>query len=205
MIAALDAAHVTRWSDIAFGTTQFPFPEHAAVARRMNASIALTAAAAIWATCIPSAAQARIVEEETAAIADKLGGFQTVASPDKKSGIFQALLSYSRLKDGWDGSAEDRAPTMDAIYQASLYLDSLPTFLPTPETSVASDGEVILFWKSDQFFLDVGFRGDNSIVYYGKSGDNKIKGELNISEIFSSGDAIASFLLSFDDSAEMLV
>jgi hypothetical protein len=176
--------------------SNLPFREELEVSRSINRSIALTAAAAIWFIGIPPAAASTLIVSDAARANVPVEGLSTPVAQDQKSLLIETLLDYARLGPAWDGSEDDLIPTKEAVFQASTYIEKLPHFLPLPEASVASDGEIILFWKDADFYLDVGFRGNADIVYFGQSAETKAKGIQDFNNIFSSSDKLASFLIS---------
>lgn len=112
-----------------------------------------------------------------------------------RSEIVAEILSYLLLEKGWDGGDNDLAPSPEAASQAIAFVEQLPSFASTPEPSVASDGEVILFWKSDHLYLDVGFRGKSEFSYFGTASGKKIKGVARFDQMFTSSDELATFLI----------
>jgi hypothetical protein len=183
--------------------SNLPFREELEVSRSINRSIALTAAAAIWFIGVPAAAayQAVSIDETKADVSLKDSAIPALR--DQRSLLIDALLGYARLGPAWDGSYDDEIPSKEAVFQASTYIEKLPHFLPLPEVSVASDGEIILFWKDEDFYLDVGFRGKENIVYFGQTAGMKVKGMQGFDDIFSSSDKLASFLISANDSTQV--
>ena len=172
------------------------FQEELEISRAINRSIALTAAAAIWVTGIPSAAANQPTPEPEVRASIITKGTKIPEAQDQRSVLVNTLLGYAHLEIAWDGSLEDKIPSFESVFQASEYLEKIPQFVPLPEVSVASDGEIILFWKRGDFYLDVGFRGNEDVVYFGQSGQNKVKGIVSFADIFSSSDKLASFLIS---------
>lgn len=173
-----------------------PFKEELEESRSINRSIALTAAAAIWFVGIPPAAACQLGSTDMQKADVSAKEVAIPAAQDQRSLLIETLLGYSRLGHAWDGSEDDLTPSRESVFQASTYVEKLPHFLPLPEASVAADGEIILFWKDDDFYLDVGFRGNNNIVYFGQAAETKVKGVQDFHEVFSSSDKLASFLIS---------
>lgn len=173
-----------------------PFSEELEQARSINRSIALTAAAAIWFIGIPPAAACQLASTDVQKADISTNDVTIPAAQDQRSLLIETLLGYSRLGPAWDGSADDLTPSRESVFQASTYIEKLPHFLPLPEASVAADGEIILFWKDDDFYLDVGFRGNDNIVYFGRAAETKVKGVQDFHGVFSSSDKLASFLIS---------
>ena len=197
-LPSMNSIHFSPWaSDLP------PFRRELEQSRSINRSIALSAAAAIWIIGIPPAAHSQPLLNNEAK-ADVSSNDTTIsAGRDQKSLLVDTLLEYARLDNAWDGSYDDEIPSREAVFQASTYIEKLPHFLPLPEASVASDGEIILFWKDQDFYLDIGFRGRENIVYFGQAGDQKIKGNQAFTDIFSSSDKLATFLISANVSTQV--
>jgi hypothetical protein len=176
--------------------SSFPLQEELELSRSINRSIALTAAAAIWFIGIPPAAACQLKPSNETKADVSAKDFAIPAVQDQRSSLIDALLSYANLEHQWDGSLDDEIPSREAVFQAYTYIEKLPQFLPLPEASVASDGEIILYWKEKDFYLDIGFRGKESIVYFGQAETGKVKGVQEFHDIFSSSDNLASFLIS---------
>ncbi len=174
------------------------FRDELEISRTINRSIALTAVAAIWVTGISAAAANQPTPEPEVRASIVKKGAKSPEAIDQRSVLVSTLLSYAHLGIAWDGSLGDKIPSIESVFQASEYLEKIPQFVPLPEVSVASDGEIILFWKRKDFYLDVGFRGHGDIVYFGQNGQNKVKGSVGFADIFSSSDELASFLISAD-------
>ena len=78
----------------------------------------------------------------------------------------QALGTYSH---GWDG-AEGKAPTHAAITDAERFTRILMRDdVYAPHISLATDGEINFLWMLPHLRLDLGFYGDGTYSYYGKT------------------------------------
>lgn len=183
--------------------TQFQQELHAS--RSMNQSIALTAAAAIWAFGFPAAAEATKQTQPQLQPAPAIISKDAFAQPrfDARSNLFATLREYASLDDGWDSSIDDLAPSAEALFQAYTYVEKLPNFLPSPDVSVSSDGEVIVFWREANFYADVSFRGNGQFSFFAKSSDKKLKGSQDFASVFSSSDALATLLIETFETHEM--
>ncbi len=179
--------------------------EELTTSRSINRSITLTAVAAIWVTGIPAAAanQAQVHADTNAAVVSK----DIAAHPqlDARSNLLGTLREYAFLEDGWDGHPSDKAPSTEAVYQASNYIEKLPQFLPCPDVSVASDGEVIVFWRAHDLYVDVSFRGREHFTFFAKQAARKLKGSQIFGAAFSSSDELATLLLEAFERDEMHV
>lgn len=118
-----------------------------------------------------------------------------VVEDEERSLVVGEILDYPRLQPGWDGSPEDLPPSSIAADQAATFVELLPPFVPVPEPSVAADGEIILFWKDERIYVDVGFRGTDVYSYFAQTPERKIKGTSRVDEMFASSDDLATFLI----------
>lgn len=94
----------------------------------------------------------------------------TTVAAARYNNLYREMTSYRGLRAGWDGP-DSVAPSQAAIDEALDFLALLPDEVKLPETSVSGDGEVGFFWSEANAYIDVGFRGNGRLVYYGKAGD----------------------------------
>ena len=94
---------------------------------------------------------------------------------DLISNLASHLVTYRGLEDGWDG-AGSVAPPENAIQEALRFIDLLPNKVMAFEAMAAADGEVGLCCVQENFYADIGFRGDGTIAYFVRSGDGAVKG-----------------------------
>lgn len=83
----------------------------------------------------------------------------------RTAALHNEMVSYRALQAGWDGVGSV-APSRGVIDSALAFLALLPDTVSLPETSVAADGEVGFFWKSQGVYIDVGFPAPGRISYY---------------------------------------
>jgi hypothetical protein len=89
----------------------------------------------------------------------------------------QLIDAYTEAAhDGWDGyGARSVEPT--AIFNASMFIDSLPSNIPMPDVSIDPDGEISFDWSYGprrQFSISLGAR--NVMSYAGLFGSDKVAG-----------------------------
>ncbi len=99
-------------------------------------------------------------------------------SEDPKSSLIRKVESFALLESGW-ASTNSVPPNSAAMSQAYQFIDLLPVGTTLPHISVAEDGEINFFWRSDSTYIDVGFYGDNSIHYYARADENDIDKEMS--------------------------
>ena len=89
------------------------------------------------------------------------------AMPSPKDMLDAELLAYRDLPPGWDGY-EGVPASIDAISDAFDFLDKMPEDIPLPYPQIATDGEVGLYWRTDEVYVEVGFYGDGEFSYYAR-------------------------------------
>jgi len=79
------------------------------------------------------------------------------------------IRDLSNYSDGWDGY-KGKSPSKTAISDAEKF-SRLLSFdqVHAPHISLASDGEINFLWMLQDFRLDLGFYGDGTYSYYGKT------------------------------------
>lgn len=78
--------------------------------------------------------------------------------------LVREVASYSDLEPEWDGYAAEPA-NADSITEARLFISSLPTGYPVPRSTLASDGEISLYWDRNGKYLEASFPGDGTYHY----------------------------------------
>ena len=84
---------------------------------------------------------------------------------DQKSELINMVFSFRNLGKNW-GETGSVPPTENAIRDAILFIDLLPANVTKPQVSIAADGEINFFWRSNGVYIDIGFFGDDMIDYY---------------------------------------
>ena len=87
--------------------------------------------------------------------------------PSAEDKLHGRLLSYLELTDDWDGYGA-APPSIDAVLGAVDFLVMRPRDVPLPFPQVASDGEVGLYWHTEEVHAEVGFYGDGELSYYAR-------------------------------------
>lgn len=95
------------------------------------------------------------------------------------------LNSYLNLEENWDGY-QGIAPMQDHIDNSIAYLRFIKSEdLPAPKSMLSGDGEVSLYWDSNDTHIEISFE-DNMLVSYLVSSADIVIGEDDI-EIHSEG------------------
>lgn len=89
----------------------------------------------------------------------------------KLIGRIRELGTYA---NGWDG-AEGQAPSGSAVNDAERFARSFlqDETIEKPIVSLAADGEIAFLWTLSDLRLDLGFYGDGTYSYYGRSSSGK--------------------------------
>ena len=94
--------------------------------------------------------------------------------------IYTELYSYRELKNNWDGYGGVR-PADGIIITTKNFIDILKSYnIINPKIMVSGAGEIGLFWKNKNSYIEVDFDGNEYFTYFYKI-DNKIYGEDDIS------------------------
>lgn len=77
------------------------------------------------------------------------------------------LQSYLDLPHGWDGCEGVPAP-FDAVADTLAFFEMRPQDIPLPYPQIGSDGEVSLYWRTQEVFAEVSFFGDGEYSYHAR-------------------------------------
>lgn len=103
----------------------------------------------------------------------KAAAFQARFDAEIRASRF-ALENAKNLEDGWEGSGT-LAPSIGAIIVADSFLQSLDSRVRPPEISIGTDGEVNIFWRSAQLFVDLSFYNADGGKLYARVGKKKLR------------------------------
>lgn len=98
-----------------------------------------------------------------------------ILNPERADLKFIARIrELGMYADGWDG-AEGQAPSGGAVNDAEKFARSFlqDDGLKEPMISLAADGEIAFLWTLPDIRLDLGFYGDGTYSYYGRSPTGK--------------------------------
>ena len=84
---------------------------------------------------------------------------------DQNLKLLDTVSSFQNLREDW-GEIGSIPPAKTAIIDAILFVNLLPRNATKPQVSVAADGEINFFWRSNDVYIDIGFFGDGMIDYY---------------------------------------
>jgi hypothetical protein len=94
---------------------------------------------------------------------------------DRNSALSSEIVAYRKLRNGWEGVGSV-GPRPSAIRDALTFIDKIPFGAKTPDTTVAADGEVGFYWRTDHGYIDIGFKGDGTISYFARANGRMAKG-----------------------------
>jgi len=93
--------------------------------------------------------------------------------------IYEELFSYKELQNNWDGYGGIR-PADEIISTTKNFIDILKdSNIINPKIMVSSIGEIGLFWKNNNSYIEIDF-DENGYFTYFYNLDNKIYGEDDI-------------------------
>lgn len=82
--------------------------------------------------------------------------------------IIYEIRTIARFNDAWHGP-HSVAAAQKAIDDAERFARELTWSQKNrPKVALAEDGELNLFWKSEEIYLDVGFFGDGTYSFFGQ-------------------------------------
>lgn len=100
----------------------------------------------------------------------------------RRKSLKNTIIEYLMLPSGWDGYS-GQSGRLDSIVDALVFIESLPVDRVSPESMLASDGEVSLYWKlcdsgasgdmKESFYLEVSFPGDSTYHYITSSAQER--------------------------------
>jgi hypothetical protein len=85
--------------------------------------------------------------------------------PSRTDKLHAELLSYCELPHGWDGY-EGVPASLNAVLDAFSFLRMQPEDVPLPYAQIGPDGEVGLYWRTEDVCAEVSFYGDGECSYY---------------------------------------
>lgn len=89
------------------------------------------------------------------------------SSDSNRKLLIEAIGSYKGLDFNWDGY-NGTCASEEAINNALTFISQIKVIPDALETGFSGDGEVGLFVRKDNIFIDIGFEGNNSYSFYAK-------------------------------------
>lgn len=78
--------------------------------------------------------------------------------------IKRKIESFRAYQEDWDGPGTIQ-PDKETIDAALLFVESLSLSSELPSVSAGGDGELSIFWRDDDKFVDVSFHGQEASAY----------------------------------------
>jgi hypothetical protein len=98
--------------------------------------------------------------------------YECMIDENPRKDITDQIKGYLFLEPGWDGY-EGIPPSKEVVNDAITMVKALPEGFPLPKPMVAGDGEVGLYWKRGNAFIDIEFSGNGLITYYARAADGR--------------------------------
>lgn len=94
-------------------------------------------------------------------------------TPDVSDWVIVQIRKIGLLADGWH-RRESRAASPAAVDEAERFARGInwQEHQP-PVVSLTDDGEINLLWQTDDLYLDIGFIGDRTYTFFGKTKDGR--------------------------------
>lgn len=87
--------------------------------------------------------------------------------------IITKIREIGMLDDGWHRE-DSVGATSTAVDEAERFARSIDwRHHAVPAVSLTEDGEINLLWQTEALYLDLGFVGDGTYTFYGKSSDGQ--------------------------------
>lgn len=87
--------------------------------------------------------------------------------PSREDKLYAELISYLDLPEGWDGY-EGVPASFETVDNAFEFLKKRPKDIPHPYPQIAPDGEVGLYWRTEEVYVELSFYGDGQFSYYAR-------------------------------------
>lgn len=94
---------------------------------------------------------------------------------------YREMLALKSLKDGWDGE-QSRQISNGSVDDALAFLALLPSDVPAPEASAASDGTVDWYWRKDEKAATVTFYSGRKAAYFALTDNGSAKDAFTLSD-----------------------
>lgn len=94
------------------------------------------------------------------------------AEDNPKKETIDQIKRFKFLEPGWDGY-DGVTPSMNAVEDTITLVKALPDNFPLPKPMVSGDGEVGLYWKQENIFIDLEFSGNSFVTYYARAANGK--------------------------------
>lgn len=97
--------------------------------------------------------------------------------------LMSELEEMRDLTPGWEGPGSV-APPASQIDAALAFVRSVELCFRPPEISLASDGEISVYWRNEDHYIDVSFRASGKTSIYVRSSEGTFSRELGRPSIY---------------------
>ena len=112
--------------------------------------------------------------DRTEMMESKLGDWELWdIEPDFRTGLEETILASLDFSPGWDGY-EGVVPTQDAANNAIHFIQLLPSGIEPPRPLIAGDGEIGVYWKRGDAYIEAASYGGTKIEYFARDGDRNL-------------------------------
>lgn len=94
---------------------------------------------------------------------------------------YREMLAFKSFKDGWDGEGSKEIAN-DSVDAALAFLALLPSDVPSPEASAASDGTVDWYWRKGGKAATVTFYNDRKAAYFALTDVGSVKDAFKLAD-----------------------
>ena len=81
--------------------------------------------------------------------------------------ITDIINTYQNYPTDWDGY-DGIPPSAETVNDTLAFIEKLPFGVSDPRPGISGDGEISLFWDTDDFYIDIGFLGDEKYTLYAR-------------------------------------
>jgi hypothetical protein len=122
----------------------------------------------------------------------------------KRNSLENKVLKFLGHRVDWDGEEADPIPEA-AVFQALNYIDMAEgAFMSSIPTGVAPspDGEIVIFWSTQQAYIELNFDGSNQCVVCYRFDQNEMQSHTDICDVELS-NSTKSILERISDTASI--
>lgn len=95
--------------------------------------------------------------------------------------IMDELSEFEAFEEGWDGPGSVK-PHEKAVQAARRFVKDLAQWSHLPEVSLAPDGEISVYWRNDDLFIDMSFSGPDRASLYSRIHDQVYRQTYGVDE-----------------------
>ena len=81
--------------------------------------------------------------------------------------VLEELAEFARYGRGWDGPGSV-SPSSATLAAACKFVRDLSAWATVPEVSLASDGEISVYWNTEDSYVDISFQRSGRVSIYAR-------------------------------------